>query len=545
MANNGARYTVAVDSQWIHVADDPRAQAVLSTDRAGAGETITLTLNLTPTARAMVFAPDIGNRPGALLWSSLSLSTTGVISGSVAVTYTLPATMPSGRYSFRYLYDGEERAIPVDVRGIDLKVLDLQVPGPSPLLRRADTAAPLTIKARLKVDRPVSEAVIIAYAFAPDGTYVNLGSSAILTTNLAAGVTPVELNGLLTAAQPGLYQIALDVMGAGNGPRLGSERTYLEAGAAAIKALALDKGRYLPHEPASGKVTVFGNGNATVNVKTSNGTLLWQQTLPLTGYHTLDFTAPTHTERDDVLIATLTDTLGFTSTRQIAYKVAAALDITAPQVALLSPANYATLAFTDTLHRVTVTGVVTEDTAIDLVLINGQPISVTGSSFTTVLTLTAGSNVFDVAAIDRAGNIGLGSLYVLYGEPSFGVTLSANPINISVGGQITFTSVITTSDPLTVTLRFPFSALHPNRSAGAISTGTLVLTDTVVTWTGLVSPQAPATVQWRSIATQAMTQTAYALVEANQLLARKSNEVSLDIGGGPVERKLYLPLLRR
>jgi hypothetical protein len=42
-----------------------------------------------------------------------------------------------------------------------------------------------------------------------------------------------------------------------------------------------------------------------------------------------------------------------------------------------------------------------------------------------------------------------------------------------------------------------------------------------------------------------MTQTAYALVEANQLLERKSNEVSLDIGGGPVERTLYLPLMRR
>jgi hypothetical protein len=544
---NGGHHSVIIDSRWINVSEDERATITTDRDRYQAGDTVQLTLHLTPTKLALVYAPTIDQRLGDLLWTSLSYTQTDIVSGTFPLTYHLPSTMSTGRYVFRYLFDGEERRYPIDVFGYEVKVENLQATLGNGLERvtQAGPTTPIHVSAQLRLNQALSNAVISAYAVTPAGRYLDLGSSATITTNLPSGVTPIDLAGVLQAGQPGLYQIVLEVSTAADHISLSRDAIYREAGTALLNALTTNKGLYTPNELAQGTVTVYGHGSAQLGVQTSDGTALLQQTLILTGFQTLNFAVPTNTERDEVVIATLTDTLGMTSTLQVAYKVAATLDITAPQVALVAPANAAIVSYANSDHLVTVSGVITEDRAIDRVLINGQPATINGNTFATTLQLNNGANLFEVVAIDQAGNIGLGKLYTLYGEPSFGVTLSADPATVNVGGTITFTAVVTASDLLTATVLFPFSALHPNRSAGSVTTGTLVLTGTGVTWNGLVSPIAPVTVQWRSTTTQAMTQTTYAVVQSEQILPRKSSDTLIDIQPATTQYRIYLPIVKR
>ncbi len=524
---NGGRRSVAIDSQWINVVEDDRAYVTADQARYQAGETVQLTLHLTPIALALLFAPAINDRPGELIWSSLNYTDTDMVSGTYQVAYPLPTIMSTGRYMFRYFFEGEERTYPIDVFGYDVAIEGLQATLGNGL-KRAEATTPLHITANVRLNQALNNVVISAYALTPAGQFLTLGDGATITTNLASGVTPLDLNGVLNAAQPGLYRIVLNVDTLDHAS-LQRESVYLDAGSAVLNDLALNKGLYTPTEVAHGQVTVYGRGSARLSVQTSDGTPLLQQTLTLTGFQTLNFDAPTNTERDEVVIATLTDTLGMTSTLQIAYKVAATLDTTAPQVAIVSPVNAAVVQYANGDHLVTVTGIITEDRAIDQVLINGEPATINDNTFTAALHLNNGANLFEVSARDRAGNIGLGKLYTLYGEPSFGVTFSVDPMEVKVGETITFTAQITSSDLLTATVLFPFSGLYPDRTAGTVTAGTLVLTDTIVSWTGTVSPLQPATAQWGSVATQAMTQTTYAVVQGEQMLPRKSSTVIINI----------------
>ena len=423
---------------------------------------------------------------------------------------------------------------------------DLQIKaGSTSLLNQVAAATPVNIAAQVETPQSLGNIVIEAYARTPDGRYLNLGAGAIITTNLASGVNDINLNGLLTTTGAGVHQIILEVRHITPNFTLDSAAIYLDAGAATIDALTTSQGLYTPNEAAHGTLTLYGRGLTQVRVTTSDGAPLLTQAISLTGFVPLTFTLPTTTERDEVIIATLTDTLGFTATQQAAYKVAVTLDITAPQVMIVSPASGSLVSFTDSHHLVTVSGLITEDRAIDQVLINGQPAAITGSTFTATLPLDHGANLFEVVAIDQAGNIGLGNLYSLYGQPSFGISLSAAPTSVGVGQPIVFTARITSTDQFTGTVLFPFSARF-TRSNGTVVTGALTLTDTVVRWEGAIALTQPVTIQWTGTATQTFTTTAFALVQAEQILPRVSNALLLDITGGlPPSQRLYLPLIRR
>ncbi|WP_423223237.1 PQQ-binding-like beta-propeller repeat protein [Candidatus Amarolinea aalborgensis] len=549
------RHNLIIDSRWIPVRDDP--DVWLESDRARyqSGETVHLTLHLQrPVDGAFVLAPaaiplsSAPDAPGSVLWTSLALTETVPITrpastaGVFTMDYALPAMVRSGRYFFTYGYDGEVRSLPVDVFGVDLQTeqLAVQAAGASAAPRRGPAAplpqgllpgSPITVTATLRVNRPVPNAAVSAYALAPDGALLDLGAAARQIISLPAGATPVVLHGILNTTQPGAHQIVLEVMDSASGNILGGDAATVDVGAATITGLGADRGVYSPGQPGSGAVSLFGVGATQVLVTTSDSTPLLSQSVVLTGFAQLTFAIPTATVRDEVLLATVTDSQGMTSTRQSAYKVADVFDTTQPEVQITAPLNAATVPMPVGQSLITVSGIVTEETGLDFVLVNGITATVNSSAWSASVPITVGLNFMQAVAVDQAGNVSKPDFVGISVEPNYGISLSVVPTTTVVGGVVAYSALVTTSYPLTAEVAFPFSTYGLNPLSGAASTGAITLTQPV-TWTGFVAPDVPVTLTWTAQATQAVTRTAFAVVAGEGMLARSSEQIDIRVDGG-------------
>ncbi|HSD84931.1 MAG TPA: hypothetical protein VLG46_13780, partial [Anaerolineae bacterium] len=555
-----ARYTLIIDSAWIPVIEDPRAWLQSDRWQYAAGDVVSLTLHLLqPVNDASVIAPlELPASPsGLLLWSSYEvMSNTGVISpvvGSYHVTYQLPPNVRSGRYFFHFMFDGEERTLPIDVRGISLRVTQLEVQVLASTLTSQPSApnrtADLRIVSNLKVDRSVASAVIEAYGLTPDGAYLALGPTALITRSLAAGNNPIVLPGQLNTTAVGAHQIVLKAFEATSGVELGGEAAFIDVGRAAISSLTTDHGIYAPGAVAIGSLTLFNTDVATTTVTTSDGTVLLAHTTTEPGYTSLAFLLPTASPADEVLIGVVTDSLGLTSTLLTAYKVADTFDITPPQVSISWPTpafitGTAIITVSTPASRViTVTGQVTDNVAVASVVLNGITATLQGSTWTAPVTLEDGINLFDVLAADTAGNIIYSGLSII-AQPMADVTLLATHSTARVGDVITFTTVVTSADRLTGTVIFPFDGQSLVPFAATATTGTLTLNEPYqppVQWTGVIVPETPLTVQWTARAVRPITQTITALAYAIGTFPIRSNTVDMVILPGL--RRVLLPIV--
>lgn len=542
------RHNLIIDSRWVPVRDDPGVWLEADRARYQAGETVHLSLHLQrPVDSAFVLAPAAiplsaaPDAPGSVLWTSLALTETLPITrpaGTVGVftmDYALPAVVRSGRYFFTYGYDGELRSLPVDVFGIDLQTeqLTVQSTGPNAAPRRGPNAplpqgllpgSPLTVTAILRLNQPVAAADLWAYALAPDGALLDLGASARQTRALPAGETSIALSGVLNTTQPGAHQIVLEVMDAASGNPLGGDATTVDVGAAAITGLSSDRGVYSPGQPGNASVSLFGVGAAQVMVTTSDNTALLNQSVVLTGFAQLTFAIPTASVGDEVLQATVTDSQGMTSTRQSAYKVADVFDTTQPEVQITAPLNAATVPMPVGQSLISVSGIVTEETALDVVLVNGITATVTSNAWSVSVPITVGLNFVQAVAVDTAGNISKPDLVGISVEPDYGISLSVTPTQTAVSGVVNYSAVVTSSYPLTAEVVFPFSTYALNPLSGVATTGALTLTQPV-TWTGLIAPDAPVTLTWTAQATQAITRTVFAVVAGEGMVGRTSAQI--------------------
>lgn len=535
------RHNLIIDSRWIPVRDDPDVWLESDQPRYDSGETVHLTFHLLrPVDGAFVLAPSeipLSTAPdtlGPLLWSSLSLTETVPITRPASTTgvftmdYTLPVMVRTGRYFFTYGYDGELHSLPVDVFGVDLQTQELAVesagtteaPGPEALL----PGDAISVTAQLRVNRPVPNASVWAYALAPDGSLLDLGAAARQTISLPAGVTPIALTGVLNTTQPGAHRIVLEVMDSGSGNILGGDATTVDVGAATITSLSTDRGVYSPGQPGTSTVSLFGAGTAQVLVTTSDSTPLLSQSVVLNGFAQLTFAIPTATVRDEVLLATVTDSQSLVSTRQAAYKVADVFDTTAPEVQITAPQNASSVALPGGPASIAVTGIVTEDIALDAVLVNGITATLSSNTWSASVPITVGLNFVLAVAVDAAGNSSKPDLVSIIGEPDYGVSLNVAPANALLGEVVTYNAVVTASYPLTAEVVFPFSTYALSPVSGIASTGDLSLTQPV-TWTGFVTPGAPVTLDWTAQATQVITRAVFAVVAGDGMLGRPSNQV--------------------
>jgi hypothetical protein len=538
-------YTLVIDSSWVAVLEDDRAYLASDRTRYNAGETVNLTIHLLkPVNSAFVLAPgDVPTATGFLAWSSLEpMNATGIYTSAIGTfnaAYHLPPTMRTGRYFFRLFYDGEERTLPVDVLGVNLLVEGMTVET-TPLIvgNGAHADVQTTIRADVRLNQPVPDALIEAYALTPNGDYRALGQPT--TRSFSAGVTPLTVTGVFTSEQSGPHQVIFKVRDAATLALLGGEARFVDVGSATITDLTTDQGVYTPGSPASGAISLFNSDTATVVVRTSGGTVLLNQTIAARGHQTLRFTPPTATPMDEVLIGAVTDSRGLTSTRQRAYKVAASLDSIAPQVQILTPApsfglDTAMLEYTTPDQRtITVSGIVTENASLANVTVNGVLATVTGNTWSAPLTLQRGVNFIEVVAMDTAGNVGNAVRSVL-AEPSYGVSLELAPATLAVGEVIQVRAVITAADAISAVVTFPFSSNGFAPTSGSATDGQLNLTlspdNPTVSWQGQVAPGAPVTIVWSATVSTPQSGSAYALANAESFDARISNPVAYGVSG--------------
>lgn len=141
----------------------------------------------------------------------------------------------------------------------------------------------------------------------------------------------------------------------------------------------------------------------------SNGN--WTTTVTLTG---ADGPKP--------ITASVTDGTGKSNQAQVQI----ALDTTTPTVAITSPANHSS----GTSSSLTVSGSVSDASAITGVTCNGVAATLAGGTFTCVVTLVPGDNPITAAATDAAGNVGTSTITATYTPdtlaPSIVITSPAN-----------------------------------------------------------------------------------------------------------------------
>lgn len=527
------RHSLLIDTLNIPVIEDPRAWLESDKGCYAAGETVNLTLHLTqPTNMASVFGPPELGSP--LLWSSLLISQTFTISnpytiGDYSFNYPLPAAMATGRYFFQFTFDGEQRFLPIDVHGTTLAVESMAIsPSHSPFAP-SDT---LTITADVRSNVPAGPVVIIAYGLHSDGTTFSLGNGAMITGTLPAGLSHLSLSGVLNSSRPGSARIVLKIYDVASRLLLGSEARAIDVGLAVISSLQTNQGVYSSGQSATATLTLYGHDPATqVRVETSGGLVLLDQTLAPAGFQSLSFPIPTtlEAEFDEVLIATVTDSTGLVSSLQAAYKVADALDISPPEVEILTPAGSSTFQFPTPSHTITLTGIFSEETAIDTVLVAGNPAGLSGNNWQAPVELSLGLNLIEVVAMDAAGNSSQTKLLAVTAEPSYGISLSVVPTATQVNQPVTYTAILTASELLTATALFPFSYQGLQADSGNATAGNLDLAGSQVVWTGVISPAQPVIIQWIGIPTAITTRTIFALLQGIQMLPRQSNEVPTNI----------------
>jgi len=135
---------------------------------------------------------------------------------------------------------------------------------------------------------------------------------------------------------------------------------------------------------------------------------------------------------------TATDRAGNTATASVTLNI----DKTPPAVTISSPANGATLGSSP----VTVTGTITEAlSGIANIGCNGNPATLSGSTFACNVPLVDGANTIVVDAMDVAGNAGASSINVNFvSGPTVTITSPANGATVPAG-QLMVTGTVTNS----------------------------------------------------------------------------------------------------
>lgn len=525
------RHSLIIDSQWIPVQEDARAWLETDKDRYDAGETVHLTYHLeTPMQSAMVLEPDglLGD-PGPLVWSSLQVSPTAALTYSVTITdpvsgnpvnqtvvltdtywtqgdfpvdYTLPAVMPTGRYFFRYFFGGEERTQPIDVFGVDLKVTEFAISGPGVEASRAMQAGEVvTATARLRLNVPLASARIIAFGVGPDGEYLDLGASAVMTTPLPAGDSAVTLNGVLTSQQPGPHQLVFKVSDAASLVELGGDAANFDVGRASISSLTTDQGTYLPGEPGTGQLTVYGHGLTTVVVTDTIGGTLLNTAATLNGFHAFSFPIATATVGDYLLSASTVDEAGAADRALRAYAVPLSPDTEAPVVTFTVPSTHTIFYSGAPTMTLTVEGVVSDDRGPVTLYVNGQETTpLAEGSFSVPVVLRQGGNALAAVALDEAGNFAATPVLSVVLAPQAAVTLTPDRVSGRVGERLIYQSVITANGPLSNVRWVQFLPpdrvvnVQANASSGNIAAIVSDAGSTAVVWEGDAPGGGPVTV---------------------------------------------------
>ena len=233
----------------------------------------------------------------------------------------------------------------------------------------------------------------------------------------------------------------------------------------------------------------------SARVEPAANTAGWHNVPPLVSFDASDadsglafVTPPVRVETEgagQVVTGTARDNAGNEATASVTVNV----DLTAPTLAILTPAPGSTLSTSAALLQ----GTAQDATSgLEAVTCNGAAAAVTGNSFSCALTLAAGANTVTVRATDRAGNATTTPVSLTFSPPAtpapagpsapltadVSVTTTVSPSAAAPGQQVTYTIVARNAGPQSATSVVVTTALASGldfvsvSSSGGSCTGT-------------------------------------------------------------------------
>lgn len=442
---------VMIDSLPVKVVE-PGASATLHFDKTlyEAGETMNLTLAVSETVNSIwLVGPmeyQFTDEP-FLFWSPLVISDTlTVVTGTHAVSYTLPAALRTGQYTFNLMVNGKSEFHTVDVRGWSVSTRRVTL---NQATYRAGDTLYATAEFMNEGSSMITGLEVRAYLFQPDGTVQKLSPPVQYGLSLAPGWNLIDVEGVVESDMAGPHTLLINITPQDKLWRVAGASAQVDIGSAHLVELTTDKGNYGPNEAGMGRLDVYGHGATHLLVTASNGATLLDTTVTLAGFESFTFAIPTATTGDYLLTATSTDVGGVTDTLTRAYAVPLPPDTEAPIITLTTPNTPTILSSDAPTLTLTVTGNVSDNRALAQVIVNGQVVTPTlngiSGAFTTTLTLRQGLNGISAAATDGHGNVGYSPLVPVYLLPAHNASLSVSQNPAQVGQTIFFEAVLSSS----------------------------------------------------------------------------------------------------
>ncbi|CAG0936468.1 hypothetical protein TFLX_05343 [Thermoflexales bacterium] len=545
---------ITLDSLPVLVAD-PADGAYLTFDRQiyNPGETVQMLAQVTGTLHSLLLMGPlelVSRDPNFVVWEppidadGLSLIT----SGAYPLSYTLPAELREGRYTFSLQVDGETILYPIDVRG--WKVTTRHARLAKQHYRQQDELS-ATVEFWNEHDEPIDNLRLSAWVYTPDdGAVLAFAPLVSRTIDLQPGLNVFTMTGAFTTPVVGSHRLLINL--SADGWRVAGASAQFDVGAAHLIELDTDHGTYAPGVSGIGRLQVYGYGPTQLVVTATNGSTLLNVNPTLSGFATLTFTVPTTPTGNHALQARSVDQNGAVDRLVRAYAVPAPIDRQPPSLQVTYPNTYTLIHSAAPSLSLDVIGQAADAEGDVTVLVNGQSVTPTlDGAFSMPLTMVQGLNLVSVAALDSAGNITYAPLVPVYVVPDYGLALSVARTSLRVGEQVTFQAVVTTTgvlSPVVVSQDFApgvISDLTASASQGQVE----VITSAAngqglgLNWLGPISSTQPATVTIRATVSSTGTLTESVMAAWGWGLSSESNPVQVVVL--PALSQIYLPIIRR
>jgi hypothetical protein len=510
--------TIMIDSLPLQVAD-PAQKARISFDQYiyEAGDTIWFDVTVNDVlGNLAVIGPMELFRDNTLFdWNApKDESAFAILTGTHSLSYTLPADLRTGAYTFLLLADGRTYPYAVDVHGWSVNSLHASLDHLH--YEQSDTLA-ATVEFLNNGPTAINGLHLRAWVAPADGSDLLEFTPAVSrTVSLQPGLNVFTVTGAFDSPAAGPHRLLVNLMAPDWSWRVAGAVAQFDVGAAYPVELATDHGSYTLNQAGNGRLTLYGYGPTQVVVTATNGATLLNTTVELTGFESLTFAVPTDNYGDYLLLANVTGDDGSQGQLVRAYNVPIPRDTTAPLLTLTDPVTRTVI--TGTIPAaITISGQASDDSGALTLLVNGEIVTPTvGGLFTATLPLTRGINLLSAVALDAAGNVTFSPLLPVYLVPDTEAAMSAAADPVVLNTSLTFNVVLTSSDQAEQVL---YSQLLPTNQITNVTvtatSGTAVVSHWysgthTINWSGVLSPTQPVTLQitGRPIMTGTITGTA-------------------------------------
>lgn len=382
---------------------------------------------------------------GFLIWAPPTSDNFGlVVTGTYPLSYTLPAVIREGRYTFVLRIDGQSYSFPVDVNGWKVTTRHMTLDRPRYAQQDELTAV---VEFWNEGDTTIEDLLLTGWVFTPDGSEVlQLSPLVSRTVDLPPGLNVFTVSGAFDSPVVGPHKLLVNLSVPGTGWRVAGASAQFDVGWAHLVELTPDRGSYGLGEAGTARLDVYGYGPTHLVVTATGGQTVLDTQADLAGYETFTFAIPTDNVGDYLLIAQSTDQNGATDELIRPYNVPAPADLTPPQISLTYPNTVTVLTSDAPTMTITVLGQATDESGSVQVSVNGQVVTpAADGSFSAPLVLRQGFNAVSAAAIDDEGNIAYANSVAVYLLPNRTVTLAGSPAQASVGGSIVFQFTLTSA----------------------------------------------------------------------------------------------------